>query len=118
LDLLGTHPIETYLLNTGRVGGADGDERSKKVKIPHTSACVSGIAEQSIAWEDDPDFGYVVATDVPGFDDAELLRPRTLYERQGRADEYAAIVARLKADRAEHLRGFTQLSDDIIRAVA
>ena len=41
-----SHPIETYLLNTGRVGGKDGDDRSKKVKIPHTSACVKGIAER------------------------------------------------------------------------
>src|SRR4029078_4846448 len=48
LELSATHPIETYLLNTGRVGGGDDDERSKKVKIPHTSACVKGIAERSI----------------------------------------------------------------------
>ena len=46
LELLATHPIETYLLNTGRVGGKDGDDRSKKLKIPDTSACVKGIAEQ------------------------------------------------------------------------
>ena len=50
LELLATHPIETYLLNTGRVGGTDGYERSKKVKIPHTSACVKGIAERTIGW--------------------------------------------------------------------
>src|SRR5512132_4327461 len=41
LELLATHPIGTYLLNTGRVGGGDDDERSKKVKITHTSACVT-----------------------------------------------------------------------------
>ena len=35
LELLASHPIETYLLNTGRVGGKDDDERSKKLKI-HT----------------------------------------------------------------------------------
>jgi phosphoenolpyruvate carboxykinase (ATP) len=58
LELLATHPIETYLLNTGRVGGKDGDDRSKKLKIPDTSACVKGIAEQSIVFEEDPDFGY------------------------------------------------------------
>src|SRR6476619_1175530 len=86
LELLATHPIQTYLLNTGRVGGPDGDDRSKKVKIPHTSACVKGIAEGTIAFETDPDFGYEVATEVPGFDDPELLQPRRLYERQGRAE--------------------------------
>jgi phosphoenolpyruvate carboxykinase (ATP) len=117
LELLASHPIETYLLNTGRVGGKDGDDRSKKVKIPHTSACVKGIAEQSISWQDDPDFRYQVATAVPGFDDAELLRPRTLYDRQGRTDEYQALVERLKAERVARLQEFPELSEEIIKAV-
>jgi phosphoenolpyruvate carboxykinase (ATP) len=117
LELLATHPIETYLLNTGRVGGSDGDERSKKVTIPHTSACVKGIAERTIVFETDPDFGYEVASEVPGFDDPELLQPRRLYERQGRADTYASIVDTLKTDRVAHLQQFTQLSEEIIKAV-
>ena len=116
LDLLATHPIETYLLNTGRVGGTDDDDRSKKVTIPHTSACVKGIAERSIVFEEDPDFRYQVATEVPGFDDPELLRPVLLYERAGRADEYREIVERLKVDRVHHLQRFTELSEDIIKA--
>ena len=61
LELLALHPIDVYLLNTGRVGGGDGDERSKKVLIPHSSAIVKGIAEGTIEWEADPDFGYCVA---------------------------------------------------------
>jgi phosphoenolpyruvate carboxykinase (ATP) len=117
LELLASHPIETYLLNTGRVGGKDGDDRSKKVKIPHTSACVKGIAEQTIAWVDDPDFGYQVAGAVPDFDDDELLRPRRLYERQGRIDEYDAIVERLKGERVARLQEFPELSEEIIKAV-
>jgi phosphoenolpyruvate carboxykinase (ATP) len=117
LELLGTHPIETYLLNTGRVGGKDDDDRSKKVKIPHTSACVKGVAEGTIDWDEDPDFGYQIATAVPGFDDTELLQPRRLYERQGRLDEYTQIVERLKHERVGHLQQFTQLSEDIIKAV-
>jgi len=117
LELLASHPIETYLLNTGRVGGKDGDDRSKKVKIPHTSACVKGIAEQTITWDDDPDFGYQVASAVPEFDDAELLAPRKLYERQGRIDEYDAIVERLKSERVARLQEFPELSEEIIKAV-
>jgi phosphoenolpyruvate carboxykinase (ATP) len=116
LELLASHPIETYLLNTGRVGGKDGDDRSKKVKIPHTSACVKGIAEQTITWEDDPDFGYQVAAAVPEFDDPELLQPRKLYERQGRLDEYRALVERLKAERVTRLQEFPELSEEIIKA--
>jgi phosphoenolpyruvate carboxykinase (ATP) len=116
LQLLATHPIETYLLNTGRVGGKDDDGRSKKVKIPHTSACVSGIAEQTITFDEDPDFGYLTATEVPDLDDTDLLQPRRLYEAQGRTDEYQQIVERLKHERVGHLQQFTQLSEDIIKA--
>ena len=116
LELLATHPIETYLLNTGRVGGKEDDDRSKKVKIPHTSACVKAIAEQTIVFEEDPDFRYQVATAVPEFDDPELLRPVLLYEREGRIDEYRAVVERLKVERVEHLQQFTELSEDIIKA--
>ena len=117
LELLATHPIETYLLNTGRVGGTDGDDRSKKVKIPHTSACVKGIAEQTIVFEEDPDFRYEVATAMPDLEDPELLRPALLYERTGRIDEYRSIVERLKLERVQHLQQFSELSEDIIKAV-
>jgi phosphoenolpyruvate carboxykinase (ATP) len=77
-----------YVMNTGSVGGPEGTEGSKKVKIPHSSAVVKAIAEDTITWEEDPDFGYLIATDVPDFDDPELLQPRKLYEGQGRAEEY------------------------------
>jgi phosphoenolpyruvate carboxykinase (ATP) len=116
LELLATHPIETYLLNTGRVGGSDEDARSKKVKIPHTSSCVRGIAEQTISWTQDEDFGYQVAESIPEFDDVELLQPRRMYEREGRGDEYAALVERLKAERVARLREFPELTDEIVSA--
>jgi phosphoenolpyruvate carboxykinase (ATP) len=120
LELLEDYPLEVYVLNTGRVGGPDEDERSKKVTIPHSSAIVKGIAEGTIEWERDPDFGYSTAARVPGIDpaDAELLRPRRLYEGQGRTAEYEELVARFKAERVEFLSGFASLSDEIVRAVA
>jgi phosphoenolpyruvate carboxykinase (ATP) len=117
LELLDEHPLEVFLLNTGRVGGPDEDERSKKVRIKHSSAIVKGIAEGTIEWEHDPDFGYLIAQTVPGIDDEEILQPRKLYERTGRADEYRRHVERLKAERAEFLVGFASLSDDIVAAV-
>jgi phosphoenolpyruvate carboxykinase (ATP) len=117
LELLEEHPLEVYLLNTGRVGGPEDDERSKKVRIKHSSAIVKGIAEGTIGWERDPDFGYFVAAAVPGIDDVEVLQPQKLYERTGRADEYRAMVERLKAERAEFLDDFPSLSDEIVAAV-
>jgi phosphoenolpyruvate carboxykinase (ATP) len=117
LELLATHPIETYLLNTGRVGGGEADERSKKVKIPHTSACVEAIAERTISWTEDEDFGYRIADAVPGFDDGELLQPRRLYEREGRMQEYRDVVNRLKAERVARLEEFPELAPGIVKAV-
>jgi phosphoenolpyruvate carboxykinase (ATP) len=119
LELLEDHPLEVYLLNTGRVGGPESDERSKKVKIPHSSAIVKGIAEGTIEWEHDPDFGYLVAARVPGIDeaDSDLLHPRRLYEAQGRLDEYEQLVARFKQERVEFLSRFPSLSDEIVGAV-
>ncbi len=118
LELLETMPdLEVYLKNTGRVGGTDDDGRSKKVKIRHSSAVVQGIAEGSIVWEEDPDFGYFVATEVPGFDDLELLQPRRLYERQGRLDEYKRIVESLTEERRVYLRTFPGLDPSIVEAI-
>src|SRR5919201_2247996 len=117
LELLAEHPLEVYVLNTGRVGGPEGDERSHKVRIKHSSAVVKGIAEGTIAWERDPDFGYLVASSVPGIDDAAVFQPRRLYAEQGRADEYRALVERFKAERAEFLGKFPSLSDEIVAAV-
>lgn len=117
LELLETHPIETFVLNTGRVGGQDDDERSKKVKIPHTSACVKAIAEGTISWTQDDDFGYQIAETLPDIDDIELLEPRRLYERQGRMQEYAETVERLKTERVERLEEFPELAPEIVKAV-
>src|SRR5438094_395099 len=118
LELLAEHPLEVYVMNTGRVGGPEEDERSRKVRIKHSSAIVKGIAEGTIEWQRDPDFGYLVASSVPGIEDAEILQPRRLYEQQGRADEYAALVERFKAERVEFLQKFPSLSAEIISAVA
>ena len=118
LELLDTMPdLEIYLMNTGRVGGGDEDERSKKVKIRHSSAAVEGIVAGTIEWEEDPDFGYFTAAGLPGFDDPELLQPRRLYDRQGRRAEYDRIVAGLTADRREYLSGFPGLAPSIVDAI-
>jgi phosphoenolpyruvate carboxykinase (ATP) len=119
LELLEENPIEVYLMNTGRVGGPESQESSKKVRIPHSSAIVKAIAEGTIEWELDPDFGYKVASRVPGIDDSDIdvLQPRRLYEASGRGDEYADRVARLKDERREFLSQFPSLSSEIIDSV-
>jgi len=117
LELMRESPMEVYLLNTGRIGGDDKDERSKKVKIQHSSAVVKAIAEGTIQWEKDPDFGYLVATHVPDMDDADYLQPKKMYERQGRLDEYNALVAKYNDDRRAYLRKWKGLAEEIVNAI-
>jgi phosphoenolpyruvate carboxykinase (ATP) len=118
-ELLESSPMEVYLMNTGRVGGRDEDERSKKVRIQHSSAIVKGVAEGTIEWEEDSDFGYLGAKQVPGIDPEgeDILQPRKLYERQGRTDEYAQIVERLKNERREYMAKWQGLNPQIAEAV-
>jgi phosphoenolpyruvate carboxykinase (ATP) len=101
------------------VGGPEQDPRSRKVEIRHSSAIVKGIAEGTIEWERDPDFGYRVAAHVPGLDPSELgiLQPRTLYASSGRGNVYERDVARLRAERTAFLAGFPALDPALLDAV-
>lgn len=119
LALMQHMPTEVFLMNTGWVGGIDGAEHAKKVKIKHSSAIVKGIAEGSITWEQDPDFGYAVATQVPGLghEDNDVLQPRAYYGRSERQNEYDKIVTKLKTDRTAHFKKYPGLPSAIQEAV-
>ncbi|HET7434174.1 MAG TPA: phosphoenolpyruvate carboxykinase [Thermoanaerobaculia bacterium] len=117
LELMTDSPMEVYLMNTGSIGGDGKAEGSKKVKIQHSSAVVKAIAEGTIKWERDEDFGYLVATEVPGIDDADYLQPKKMYERQGRLDEYNQLVEKYNKDRREYLRKWKGLSEEIVSAI-
>jgi phosphoenolpyruvate carboxykinase (ATP) len=117
LELHRSRPFEVYLMNTGRVGGGDGSPNSKKLTIEHSSAIVKAIAEGTISWTLDVDFGYDVAQNVPGIDDIEVLQPRRLYERTGRGDEYRAMVHRLKLERVLELQKYPGLETAILDAL-
>ena len=65
----------------------------------------------------DDDFGYEIASSLPGLDDLDILQPRGLYERTGRLDEYDAMVARLKRERREYLASFPGLDDAIVKSI-
>jgi len=117
LELMASCDFDVFMLNTGRVGGGDPDPHSKKVAIEHSGAIVKAIAEGTIEWERDPDFGYEVASALPGLDDPELLQPRRLYERTGRAADYADWVSRLKQERVEFLEQYAGLLPEIVGAI-
>ncbi|HXO59115.1 MAG TPA: phosphoenolpyruvate carboxykinase (ATP), partial [Candidatus Acidoferrum sp.] len=117
LELHRSRPFEVYLMNTGSVGGADGADGSKKLTIEYSSAIVKAIAECTIAWTKDSDFGYEVAEAVPGVDDIEVLQPQRLYQRTGRSDEYRGWVQRLKLERAAEFKKYPGLDPEIVTAV-
>jgi phosphoenolpyruvate carboxykinase (ATP) len=117
LELLDSHEVHAFVLNTGRVGGGNDHPGSVKVTIPYSSAIVQGIVEGTIGWTEDPDFGYEVASSVPGVDDIEILQPRLLYARQGRTDEHDAMVARLKRERTEFLNSFPGLDTSLVKSL-
>ena len=106
-------------MNTGRGGGKDDVKGSLKVKIPHSSAVVKAVAEGTIKWKKDPDFGYEVAESVPGIDEADkpLLQPHLLYEKLGRADEYKRLVAQTKKDRVAYMESWKGIDPKIVAAV-
>ena len=88
------------------------DADARRVWNPPSTA-----REGTISWERDPDFGYEVATAIPGLEDEELMQPRRLYARQGRQDEYSALVARFKAERQDFLGQFPKLDRAILEAI-
>ncbi len=47
----------------------------------------------------------------------ELLQPRRLYQRTGRADEYAHWVERLRRERIEFLEDYPGLLPEIVAAI-
>jgi phosphoenolpyruvate carboxykinase (ATP) len=107
--LLRSSGIQTFLVNTGRVGGPDGDDRAKPVRIEHARAILAAIAAGSIEWDHDPDFGWLAAAAVPGVDDAELLQPRRLYQRQRRRGDHRRQVRLAHAAHAAYLASFPGL---------
>jgi len=117
LELLDSRELKVFVLNTGRVGGGDDHPGSKKVTIPFSSAIVQAIVEDTIEWTEDPDFGYEIATSVPGVDDVEIIQPRRLYERQERLGEYDAMVGRLKRERKQYLGSFAGLDEAIVKSI-
>lgn len=106
-----------YVLNTGSVGGADDPDGGKGIEIEHSSAIVKAIAEQTISWTPDPDFGYWTAESVPGIDDDEILSPRLRYSVQGREEAYSARITELKRERSEYLAGHDGLAEEVRAAL-
>ncbi len=119
--------LETWLMNTGYVGGDAKDEaqgKALKVKIPHSSAMLEAMLSGKIKWTPDPDFGYQIV-DVNAKENAELLKkvpkeilnPKIFFENHGRGADYRAWVERMKKEREEFLNKFN-VDKNIVNAVS
>ena len=81
---------------------------------------MKGIAEGTIEWVEDPDFGYMVAGSVLGIDaDGHRHPAATAAVRGHRAARKSATRAsqRLKDARVEFLSKFPSLSEEIVNSV-
>jgi ATP-dependent phosphoenolpyruvate carboxykinase len=94
LELLARHDTETYVLNTGRVGGPPDRNGSRDIEPRHSAAIVAALLAGGIEWEHEPSLGCDVARRVAGLEpgDSVLLQPRGLYRRQGRRDEHTELA--------------------------
>ncbi len=118
LERLQASRVDPYLLKAGRVGGSD-PNGSIELREKHAAAILNAVLAGTIEWEQDPDFGYRVATEVPGVEgrDRFLLVPRFLYARTERVYEYAALVPELKGERVARLSALEGIDAAIVDAV-
>jgi phosphoenolpyruvate carboxykinase (ATP) len=110
--------VEPYLLKSGRVGATSPDS-AVEIEEEHAAAILNAVLAGTIEWEQDPDFGYRVAAEVPGIQDRDrfLLIPRFLYARTGRVYDYAALVPALKREQVARLEALQGLEPEIVDAV-
>jgi phosphoenolpyruvate carboxykinase (ATP) len=117
LALLADGPVQAFLLNTGAIGGTDDDDRARPVRVEHARTILAALAAGTVEWERDPGFGWLRAAAVPGVDDAELLQPERLYERQRRRGEHRAQVELTHAAHAAFLATFPGLDPAVALAL-
>ncbi|MEX0682486.1 MAG: phosphoenolpyruvate carboxykinase [Dehalococcoidia bacterium] len=118
LELLRTHPIDVYLMNTGWIVDDQGPG-SKKITVAHSSECLTAIAEGGVEWVECEDFGYEIPARLPGLseEDQDILRPKSRFEALGRMDEYNGWVQKLKTERRTFLDSFPGLDPYIADGV-
>lgn len=109
LEFLKKNPqTSVFLINTGKVGGEDGE----KITIKDSTEIIKQIAMGGISWRKDDLWGYEVAESVDGID-VSRLDPRKYYSES----EYVRINNQLKRERKEWLSQFEELDPSIIESL-
>ena len=117
-ELLQQVPIRVYLINTGRVGGPEGDERSKDVNPEHTAGGgAGGSPRRRSSWDNDPTWAPWSQHMSPGSTTSSCSSPAGSMSARAGATEYQTFLDRLREDRRAHLDGYDQLHPSICDAV-
>ncbi|WP_454918559.1 phosphoenolpyruvate carboxykinase [Xanthobacter sediminis] len=111
-DLIATHGVDCWLVNTGWTGGKYGVGRRMPIKVTRT--LLAGVLDGSLKDADfrtDPYFGFKVPTSVPG------IEPHVLYPSKTWADkaDFDATARRLVAMFRENFAKFEAHVDAAVR---
>ncbi len=112
LEILKMHPdIECYLLNTGSVGKG-GNKPGKKISIKVSTSIMKHLAKGTIKWTADPDWGYLVPSEIPGIDMSEY-NPVNYFSKE----DYQERISKLRRERINWLSKYPGLKEEIIRTI-
>jgi phosphoenolpyruvate carboxykinase (ATP) len=96
--------VECFVMNTGRVGGIDGE----KITLLDSAEIIKQIIRGGITWQTDPDWRYQVPGKIEGVN-IERFDPLHFYS----PDEYKEQVRKLKSERTEWLTRFPGLAKPV-----
>ena len=97
--------IECFLLNTGKIGGPQGE----KISFMASQAIIRELARGTVQWKKDADLGYETPVSIPGLE-VEQFEPQRFYSDK----ELNDLTSELKADRQEWLSSFPGLDEEIV----
>jgi len=110
LNILRNNPdIQSFILNTGRVGGMD---RGRKITVRDSAKIMEMIAKDGIAWKKDEFWGYEVPVKIPGLELNQFDLSNYYPEEQ-----IQKLSEDLKQERLDWLSKFHSLNQDIINAI-
>ena len=117
--LLDELDAELYAIKHGWVAGPAERPGALAISAELIAAVLDAAQHDAIGWELDPDFGYEIATRIPGMDGPEALAlsPRLLYTQLGRVYEHAALVEAIKRERRFILESIEGLDPAIAGAL-
>ena len=95
--------IETYILNTGHLGGKD-------IGVTESVTLLREIARGTVGWTDDEASGLTVPRSVPGIDIGD-------FSVADNVTDHDTELSRLRTERQVHLDTFEELDEDIKDAV-